>query len=292
MPGTAVGRSEISVRAGLGVAVGVLAGLAVAFYLGVCVWFAAYQRDMIYTLGGPRMTPAEAGAPWLKAVDIRTADGERLDGWWSPPTPGKGVVIFFHGTPSTLVDTVWHLNDLAQAGLGALAIDYRGYGGSTGRPSETGLREDARAAFDFVRETAPKARIAVFGESLGTGVAVDLARDRPVAGLVLNSPFASIADHFAQHLPPLPYRLLLTERFDSEGQIGGVGAPVMILAGTADDVTVIEEARRLFAATREPKRMIEVDGAGHCAAWSGDAKAAALDALAAWTGPRPLAAQE
>jgi alpha-beta hydrolase superfamily lysophospholipase len=264
--------------------------LGVAAYAGLCAWFAAHEREMIYTLGGPRSTPAEAGAAWLTAVDIHTDDGERLDGWWSPPPPGRGVVIFFHGTPSTLADTVWHLNDLAQAGFGVLAIDYRGYGGSTGRPSEEGLRADARAAFDFARTAAPQAPIAVFGESLGTGVAVNLARERSVAGVLLNSPFASIADHFAVHLPPLPYRLLLTQRFDSEGQIAEIGAPVMILAGTADDVTVIGEARRLFIAAREPKRMIEVGGAGHCAAWSGDAKVAALAALADWTKPRSRSA--
>ena len=177
------------------------------------------------------------------------------------------------------------LGDLAQAGFGVLAIDYRGYGGSSGRPSEEGLRADARAAFDFARAAAPQASIALFGESLGTGVAVNLARERPLAGVLLNSPFASIADHFAVHLPRLPYRLLLTQRFDSEGQIAGVGAPVMILAGTADDVTVIGEARRLFARAHEPKRMIEVGGAGHCGAWSGEAKAAALAALAEWTRP-------
>ncbi|HXP05071.1 MAG TPA: alpha/beta fold hydrolase [Stellaceae bacterium] len=259
--------------------------LGAAAYVGLCLWFAAHQRELLYTPGGPRMSPAEAGAAWLTAVDIRTEDGERLDAWWSPPTPGKGVVILFHGTPGTLADTVWRLTDLAQAGLGALAIDYRGYGGSTGQPSETGLRKDARAAFDFVRKAAPEARIALLGESLGTGVAVDLARDRPVAGMVLNSPFASMSHHFALFLPPLPYRLLLTEQFDSEGQIGGVGAPVMILAGTADDVTPISEARRLFAAAREPKTMIEVAGAGHLRGWSGEAKAAALAALAAWTAP-------
>jgi alpha-beta hydrolase superfamily lysophospholipase len=282
---------SISIRAGVWVAIGVAAALAGAAYVGVCLWFAAHQRELLYTPNGPHMSPAEAGAPWLTAVDIHTADGERLDGWWSPPGPGRGVVIYLHGTPGALPDTVWHLDDLGQAGLGVLAIDYRGYGGSTGQPSEAGLREDARAAFDFVRTAAPGARIAVFGESLGTGVAVDLARDRPVAGMLLNSPFASMANHYALHLPPLPYRLLLTERFDSEGQIGTVDAPVLILAGTADDVTLIGEARRLFAAAHEPKRMIEVDGAGHCGAWSGEAKVAALLALVGWTAPRPLAAQ-
>jgi uncharacterized protein len=285
-------RRDIRLKFVLGWSLAAAAVLGATAYLGVCLWFAASQRELLYTPRGPRMSPAEAGAAWLSAVDIHTRDGERLDGWWSPPAPGKGVVILFHGTPGVLAGTVWDLTDLAQAGLGALAIDYRGYGGSTGEASEAGIREDARAAFDFVRGAAPDARIAVLGESLGTGVAVSLARDRPVAGIVLNSPFASIRHHLALHLSWLPYRLLLTERFDSEGQIGLVAAPVMILAGTADEVTLIGEARRLFAAAREPKTMIEVAGAGPLQAWSGETKAAALAALAAWTAPRPLAAKE
>jgi len=271
---------------------GVLGILAIATvaYVALCVWFAVNQRALLYTHGGVRMTPAAAGVPWLTAADILTEDGERLDGWWGPPSQGAGVAIFFHGTPGSLPGTAWTLIDLAQAGLGVLAIDYRGYGGSTGSPSEAGLRADARAAFDFVRRTEPQSRIAVFGESLGTGVAVGLAQDRLVAGILLNAPFASMARHWARHAPPLPYRLLLTERFDSERSIGLVGAPLMILGGTADEATPLADARRLFAAAREPKRMIEVAGAGHLMAWSGDAKKAALDALLAWTASGPQAA--
>ena len=253
-------------------------------YLSVCVWFWSQQRALLYTPGGERSTPAEAGAPWLKAIDIHTEDGERLDGWWSPPAVGHGVVIFFHGTPGTLKYTVGTLSDLAQAGLGALAIDYRGYGGSTGSPSEPGLEADARAAYDFVRRTAPEARIAVFGESLGTGVAVALACDRPVAGVLLNAPYASLVRHWQIHGPLLPYGMLLTEeRWDSEAKIARINAPLMILEGSADDTTPPAEARRLYAAARQPKTMIEVPGAGHIAAWSGAAKTAALHALVEWT---------
>jgi uncharacterized protein len=266
---------------------GLIAALvfAIVAYLGVCVWFWAHQRELLYTPGGERSTPAAVGVPWLTAVDIRTEDGERLDGWWAPPPAGHGVVIFFHGTPGTLAYTVWRLIDLAQAGLGVLAIDYRGYGGSTGKPSEDGLKADARAAFDFVHRAAPAARVAVFGESLGTGVAVALARERPVAGVLLNAPYASLIRHWRVHAPPLPYRWLLTERFDSEAAVAELGVPLMILAGTADDATPIDEARRLFAAARDPKTMIEVEGAGHLAAWDGEAKATALRALVAWTEP-------
>lgn len=168
-----------------------------------------------------------------------------------------------------------------------MAIDYRGYGSSTGSPSELGLRADARAAFDFIHSAAPEARIAVFGESFGTGIAIALARERRVAGVLLNAPYASVRRLFELRGPPLPYRWLLTDQFDSEALIEGISAPVMILHGTADGNVPITEARRLYAAAHEPKTMIEVEGAGHLGAWEGGAKTAALTALVAWTAPTP-----
>jgi fermentation-respiration switch protein FrsA (DUF1100 family) len=254
-----------------------------AGYLWVCVFFAVHQREFQYSLGGGRTAPQTVGLTGFDAVEVTTEDGERLEGWWAPPAPRRGVVLFLHGTPSTLADTVWRLPDLRDSGFGVLAIDYRGYGGSSGTPSEAGLRADARAAFDFIRAAAAGSRIAVFGESLGTGPAVALARDRPVAGVLLNAPYASVRRLYELRGPPLPYRWLMQDPFDSEALIGGVRAPVMILHGTADPNIPVAEARRLYAAAREPKVMIEVEGAGHLAAWDSGGEARALAALAAWT---------
>jgi uncharacterized protein len=260
----------------------------VAFgYLWVILWFAAHQRDFQYTPGGSRVAPETVGLDGFAAVEIPTEDGERILAWWAVPSPGGGVVLFLHGTPSTLPDTVWRLPDLRKSGLGVMAIDYRGYGGSTGTPSELGLRADARAAFDFIHAAAPESRIAVFGESLGTGIAVALARERRVAGVLLNAPYASVLRLLELRGPPLPYRLLLTDKFDSEALIGAIGVPVMILHGTADESVPVTEARRLYAAAREPKTMIEVEGAGHLAAWEGGAKAPALQAPVTWTVRNP-----
>jgi uncharacterized protein len=207
--------------------------------------------------------------------------------WWAPPPDGAGVVLFLHGTPSTLPDTVWRLPDLRNSGLGVMAIDYRGYGSSTGTPSELGFRADARAAFDFIRVTAPASKVAVFGESLGTGIAVALARERPLAGVLLNARYASGLRLFELGGPPLPYRWLLTDQFNSEALIGGIGAPVMILHGTADTNIPVTEARRLYTAAHEPKSMIEVEGAGHLSAWEGGAREPALKALVSWRAPDP-----
>jgi fermentation-respiration switch protein FrsA (DUF1100 family) len=120
-------------------------------------------------------------------------------------------------------------------------------------------------------------KVAVFGESFGTGVAVALARERPVAGVLLNAPYASVLRLFELSGPPLPYRWLLIDQFDSEALIGDIGVPVMILHGTADSNIPITEARRLYAAARQPKTMIEVEGAGHLAAWEGGASEPALE---------------
>lgn len=256
-------------------------------YLWLALWFSVHQREFQYAPGGSRISPEAVGLEGFVTLEVPTDDGEQIVAWWAPPPSGGGVVLFLHGNPSTLPDTVWRLPDLRKSGFGVLAIDYRGYGGSTGAPSELGLRSDARAGFDFIRAAAPKSKIAVFGESLGTGIAIALARERPVAGVLLNAPYASVLRLFQLRGPPLPYRWLLTDKFDSEALIGGIGVPVMILHGTADSNVPVSEARRLYAAAREPKTMIEVGGAGHLAAWEGGAREPALNVLAAWTAASP-----
>jgi uncharacterized protein len=265
--------------------IAVLAPPAVAAfaYGWVCLFFVMHQRTFQYALGGTPSTPEAAAAAGFSEVKITTADGERIDGWWLAPPAGRGVVLYLHGTPGTLPDAAWRLAQLQKSGLGLLAIDWRGYGGSTGQPSELGLRADARAGFDFIRAAAPQSRIAVFGESLGTGPAVALAHDRPVAGILLNAPYASVRRLFERRGPVLPYRWLMSDPFDSEALIGDVGVPVMILHGTEDPAVPVGEARRLYAAAREPKSMIVVEGAGHLSAWEGGGEGPALAALARWT---------
>lgn len=259
-------------------------------YLYLCVTYAIHQREYQYTLGGTRSTPEAAAAAGFTEVKIATADGERLDGWWRPPPAAeRGVVLFLHGTPGTVPDQVWRLDQLKHSGLGILAIDWRGYGGSTGNPTELGLRADARAGFDFIRAAAPQSKIAVFGESLGTGPAVALARDRPVAGVLLNAPYASVRRLFELRGLPIPYRWLMKDPFDSEALIGGVTAPLLILHGTDDPAIPVAEAHRLYDAAHEPKMIFIADGAGHLDAWEGGGERLALEALARWTTPAELA---
>ncbi|HEV8678572.1 MAG TPA: alpha/beta fold hydrolase, partial [Stellaceae bacterium] len=196
-----------------------------------------------------------------------------------------GAIVILTGKGVVVSDYAEFFGDLARHGFGVLGIDYRGNGASTGSPTEKGLRADARAAFDFVRAAAPDAKIAVYGESLGTGIAVGLAHDRKLAGALLNSPYASVVRLFEMRGPLLPYRLLMTNKLDSEALIGAIGVPLLILHGTADEAIPIAEARRLYAAAKDPKEMIEVAGAAHGEVWFGATRDRALAALTKWTTP-------
>ncbi len=259
-------------------------------YVGLGTLFWAYEPAFVFAqVPRPRIAPQAAGLQGFAEVTITTEDGVPLYGWWGPPEPGHGAIVFLTGTGVTLSDCAGLLGDLAAHGFGVLGIDYRGNGASPGTPSEAAWRSDARAAFDFVQGAAPGARIAVLGESMGTGLAVGLARERPVVGVLLNSPYASVLRLFERDgirlAPgvPLPFRLLMSDTLDSEALIGDLGVPVMILHGTADQTIPIGEARRLYAAAHEPKTMIEVQGAPHAQTWFGPARDRALAALAAWT---------
>src|SRR5437763_5991994 len=263
-----------------------LSGVA---YLCVCLFLVMHQRAFQYTLGGTRSTPEAAAAAGFTEVKGPTEDDERLDGWWLAPPAGRGVVLFLHGTPGTVPEHTWRFAQLKYSGLGILAIDWRGYGGSTGDPSEAGVRADARAGFDFIRAGAPQSRIAVFGESLGTGPAVALACDRPVAGVLLNAPYASVRRLFELRGLPIPYRWLMKDPFDSEALIGGVTAPLLMLHCTGDPAIPVTEEHRLYEAAHEPKTIFIADGDGHLNAWEGGGERLALEALARWTTPAELA---
>jgi alpha-beta hydrolase superfamily lysophospholipase len=261
-------------------------------YIVLCWLFWTYEGSFVFhQVPRPAVAPEAADLAGFAKVEVPTEDGLRLYGWWRRPEARSGAIVLLTGTGVTLADYVPMLADLAAHGFGVLGIDYRGNGASPpGIASEAGWRKDARAAFDFVRSAAPQAKIAVYGQSMGSGFAVELGVDRPVAGVLLDSAYASVARLFqAGGLPfvkkPFPARLLMSNPIDAEAQIGGLRAPLLIMHGTEDRAIPIGEARRLYAAAREPKEMIEVEGAGHAAVWFGPYRERGLAALAVWTAP-------
>ena len=263
---------------------GILA-LAVFVYVGIITWFYFHQDDLLYPATVGDTLPSAKGLTGFEQVRIKTPDGETLAAWWSPPPDGGGVVLYLHGQLGSLGTQDYIANrsrDMAAAGLGVLAIDYRGFGGSTGHPSEAGLITDARAGYDFIHGKAPDARIAIFGTSLGTGVAVALAAQVPGSGLVLDSPFTS-ALHIAElRYPWLPSKILMRDHWDSEALIATVKAPLLLIHCDADKTVPLAEGAALFAQANDPKTMIVLPGCGHIEIWDGAAKDKILQTLREW----------
>jgi fermentation-respiration switch protein FrsA (DUF1100 family) len=242
--------------------------LAAAFAL-YCVALAAvavYQRKLMYFPQSVEVAPAAAGLPQARVLGLKTADGESLVAWYIAPAPGKPLILYFHGNGGGLELRNVRFQKLTETGDGLLAVEYRGYGHSSGTPSEEGLHLDGEAGYAeaLALGAAPKT-IVVMGESLGSGVAVPLAARHDVGALVLDSPFSSAADVAASLYWMFPVRLLMRDQFRSDEAIGAVHAPVLIVHGDADRVTPIRFAEKLYALANEPKRFIRVEGAGHLA---------------------------
>jgi uncharacterized protein len=221
------------------------------------------QRALMYFPDRTRTPPAQAGLPEAEEVTVETADGEKLVAWHVPAAEGKPLVLYFHGNGGALVDRLNRFRGLIANGNGLLALSYRGYGGSSGSPSEEGLFADAAAAYAFAAARYPASRIAVFGESLGTGVAIWLAATCPVARVLLQAPYTSIGDIAAAAYPFLPVRLLLKDSYRSDERVGRVTAPVLIIHGERDRVVPIRYGERLYALIRAPKKFVRFPEGGH-----------------------------
>lgn len=208
-------------------------------------------------------SPARAGFSQASTVRIKTKDGEQLIAWFVPPTEGKPIVLFFHGNAEILAWRVKRFQVLTQDGIGLLAVSFRGYAGSTGSPTEAGLIADGEAAYAFTASRYPARKIAIWGYSLGSGVAVRLAAAHPVAKLVLEAPYTSAVDIAAAHYPFMPVRLLMHDQFHSIDYIKDIHAPLLILHGAKDKVVPIAQGEKMFAAANEPKRFVRFPNGQH-----------------------------
>ena len=222
-----------------------------------------FQRSLTYFPDTARTPPAQAGLPQAQEVRLTTSDGERLIAWSVAPRADKPVIVYFHGNGGALNLRVQRFSWLTASGYGLVALSYRGYGGSSGSPSEDGILRDARAAYDFAVARYPAGRLVLWGESLGTAVAVALAAEREVGGVMLDAPFTSAADIGAAAYPFAPVRWLIKDAYRSDRRIARVHAPLLVLHGERDRVVPIAFGERLLALANEPKRMVRFAGADH-----------------------------
>jgi fermentation-respiration switch protein FrsA (DUF1100 family) len=212
------------------------------------------QRSLLYHPSAQR--PSLGGLALLGAYEaaLRTEDGLLLFSWYLPPPVGAPVIVYFHGNGGNIGQRGDRMRRFAAVGFGALLVEYRGYAGNPGAPTEAGLLTDARAALTFLdaQRIAPDRRV-LYGESLGSGIAVQIAADRQVAALILESPYTSVADVAQYHYPWVPVRWLLHDKFDALTVIGRVTAPSLFLHAESDHVIPVRFGRALYAAAPGPK---------------------------------------
>ncbi|MDF2116288.1 alpha/beta hydrolase [Roseiarcaceae bacterium H3SJ34-1] len=238
--------------------------VVIAAYLGASGFLYVRQRDILYR---PNVTAAAvplATLPGVTAKQIKTADGETLAAWFVPPRNNKPILLYLHGNGGNLANRTRRFALMTAQGAGLLAIDWRGYGGSTGSPSEDGLMRDAEAAYRSALETVrtPR-RIVIVGESLGSGPAVMLAAYLDCAGLILDSAYSSILDVASEQYWMFPVRLLLADQYRSDLRIAEIRAPLLAMHGDQDRIVPIKFGERLFALAPQPKEFIRVPGRDH-----------------------------
>ena len=224
-----------------------------------------FQAKMVFlpNMSGRALTasPRDIGLNY-EDVSLVTSDGEQLHGWFVPAPEARGVILFFHGNAGNISGRLDSIGIFNKLGLDTLIIDYRGYGQSTGKPSEKGTYLDAQAAWTYLvdKRGIPPDRIVVFGRSLGAGVAAWLASQHTPAAVILESSFSSGVDMARRIYPYLPVRLITRVRYPVVDYVTGFNSPVLVAHSRQDEIVPYDMGQAVFAAAKQPKEFLELRG--------------------------------
>lgn len=244
----------------------IAAGFA-CVYLSLIAALYLAQRSMVFVPDRARPDRVAGGVPEMAVVEARTSDGLALRGWFMPPPEdsAKPVLVYFHGNAGNIESRGATIRPWIEDGYGVLLAEYRGYGGNPGLPSEEGLYADAQGWIDWLAgHGILEGRLILYGESLGTGVAIEMALRHPgVRALVLQSGYTSLPDVARRTYFYVPVGLLMKDRFENLEKISSVRVPVLILHGARDDMIPVDQARQVYAAALEPKKIVIFPEGGH-----------------------------
>jgi uncharacterized protein len=246
----------------------VLSKLAIALGILVAIVMVGtpyVQRALLYFPDDQRVFPSQAGLPEVEERSFDTPDGARVLSWWGNAQLGHPTILYFHGNGGSFANRSERMRKYLSRGFGVVMMTYRGYGGSTGQPSELSNVADAKQLYQLLIASgvAPDA-IVLYGESLGSGIATQLAAESPVAGLILDAPYTSIIDMAERVYPYLPSRWLMTDRYETLLFIGRVTAPVLVVHGEADALIPVDMGRQVAAsAVNARTEIVTFKDAGH-----------------------------
>jgi len=240
-----------------------LISIALLYLVLLCTIY-LLQRHLLYHPSRTQLTPQELGLSGVEVVNLATAPDEKLVAWYAPAPPGRPTILFFHGNAGDITGRSERFAYFQAAGYGVMFLSYRGYGESTGSPTEAGLLSDAATAYDWLiaRNIRPE-DIALVGESLGTGVAIQLAARHPVRAIALEAPFTSTADVARLTYWWLPVGLLMKDQFRSIDYVKDVHAPLLVIHGTDDRLIPADMGEKLYAAANEPKEFMTIPNGTH-----------------------------
>ncbi len=200
----------------------------------------------------------------MRDVFFETPDGLTISGWYKAAPPGRPTFLYFHGNGGNNLNHSVNARPMIEAGYGLLLVEYRGYGGNPGSPTEDGLYNDGRGALNYLKSQGVKeADIILFGYSLGTGIAIQMANETSPKALILQAPYTSIAGVAQTHYWYLPVKYLIKDRFASKDLIGEIKTPMLFMLGTKDRVIPNKFSYGLFEIANEPKALEVFEGLGH-----------------------------
>ncbi len=225
----------------------------------------SYQRHLMYVPDKYIDEPAAYGLKDFRRLRLTDADGTHVEAWFHKAREGFPTIVYLHGNGGNLGTRTHFIGLLVKEGFGLLGLDYRGYGASEGHPSEAGFYQDARAAIDYAGKSLslPPGKLILYGESIGTGVAVQMATEYKVSGVVLQSPYTSLLTLGQASYPWLPVKYLQLDKFDSLDKIKNVHAPLLIIHGERDSIVPVGHGKAMFEQANGPKDVVYFPDKGH-----------------------------
>ena len=228
--------------------------LTVSIYVVLLIFLYFYQGKLLYHPNVNSYTEVDNLIPKIEKVNIPTSDNLNLLGWFHKKDISKKTILFFHGNAGSLENRIYKLNHFENLDLNFLIIAWRGFSGNSGKPNERGLYDDAKSAVNWLKSVGIKEEsIILFGESLGTAVAIEIAQNKNFAGIVLESPFTSMVEMGKKYYSFFPVSLLLKDRYESIKKIKNIHIPVLVMHGKKDSIVPFEMGEKIYNSANSPK---------------------------------------
>ena len=229
-------------------------GLILIVYLIVTLGLYIFQRKLLYYPNFNSDIKGDGLSHSFENINIKTKDNINLKGWFHLKDLKKKTILFFHGNAGSLDNRIYKLNLLGNLDINFLIIAWRGYSGSSGKPTELGLYQDAKSAVNWLNlKGITEKNIILYGESLGTSVAIEIGQHKNFAGIILEAPFTSMADTGKKHYPFFPVKLLLKDKYENENKIKNIKFPILVMHGKKDKIIPFYMGKEIYNLANEPK---------------------------------------